>query len=114
MKECKHCKTPHKMRGNECRVCKDGIFRYKMNRLDILAMHKLQDGNCVLCKTPISMFMGSSGGHVDHCHKTGKVRGILCQKCNVSVGALENTRIDNVTAILHYIGYLEEQKQPVA
>ena len=74
----------------------------------MLALHKHQNGDCVLCKAPISMFTGSSGGHVDHCHKTGRVRGILCLKCNVSVGSLENMRIDNVTAILHYIGYFKD------
>jgi len=28
--------------------------------------------------------------HVDHCHRTGKFRGILCQRCNVRLAALED------------------------
>ena len=29
---------------------------------------------------------------VDHCHKTGKVRALLCFRCNVLLGAYENAQ----------------------
>jgi hypothetical protein len=38
-------------------------------------------GLCALC--------GESYGerpNVDHCHKTGKVRGVLCSRCNTGIG----------------------------
>jgi hypothetical protein len=28
---------------------------------------------------------------VDHCHKTGKIRGLLCQGCNMALGLLKDS-----------------------
>ena len=102
MKICKHCGSEHTMRGNECRVCKDGLFRYKMTRNDMLKLHEQQNGRCFLCETDIEMFKGHSGGMIDHDHKTGKVRGILCNRCNTIVGGLETHK--DVSKILEYLG----------
>lgn len=47
-----------------------------------------QGGRCAICKT--TRPGGKSGDtgrfHVDHCHDTGAVRGLLCHGCNVSIG----------------------------
>jgi hypothetical protein len=43
-----------------------------------------QGGRCAICG-------GGGNGkawHVDHCHETGKVRGVLCAKCNMALGLL--------------------------
>lgn len=40
--------------------------------------------------------------HIDHCHKTGRVRGILCHSCNISLGLL-NESITRVNLLLNYI-----------
>jgi len=37
---------------------------------------------------------------VDHDHETGKVRGLLCQVCNGSIGVLENVGLEKVQAYL--------------
>lgn len=44
---------------------------------------KLQDNKCAICK-----HVCKSGKQlaVDHCHDTGKTRGLLCSKCNVGIG----------------------------
>ena len=101
VKICKFCQSEHSMRGNECRVCKDGRFRYKMNRLDQIKMFEDQNGKCKLCDTDIKMFVGHKGGMIDHDHKTNMVRGILCNRCNTVVGGLENHV--NVQRLLKYV-----------
>ena len=40
---------------------------------------------------------------VDHCHDTGKVRGVLCHNCNRAVGLLK----DNIEVLKNAISYLE-------
>lgn len=53
-----------------------------------------QGGVCAICKLPESKL--SSGGGVkmlavDHNHTTGKPRGLLCQQCNIGIGALRDS-----------------------
>lgn len=54
------------------------------------AMFVQQGGVCALCQIP-----GRLGRHgklsVDHCHETGRVRGLLCTSCNISLGILGDT-----------------------
>lgn len=89
------------MRGNECRVCKDGLYRYSLNRLDMIALHESQGKKCAVCDTALEMFVGRKGGFIDHCHKTGRVRGILCNRCNTVIGGIENADLQRM---LKYIG----------
>ena len=100
-KICKHCGVEHSMSGNECRVCKDGLYRYKLNRLDMVSLLESQDKKCATCDTELEMFVGRKGGFVDHCHTTGKVRGILCNRCNTVIGGIENADLQRM---LKYIG----------
>lgn len=103
MKRCKHCnELVGKTRGAACQVCKDGIFRYKLNRLQQIQLYESQNRKCRLCDIELNMFVGHRGGFVDHCHSTGKIRGILCNRCNTIVGGLESHQ--NLERILNYIG----------
>lgn len=40
--------------------------------------------------------------HVDHCHETGRVRGVLCRACNMGLGMLGDTP-SRVRALLAYL-----------
>lgn len=51
-------------------------------------MYETQNGSCFICKKPQKELKNRL--HVDHCHKTGKVRALLCPKCNNAVAAYEN------------------------
>lgn len=46
-----------------------------------------QNGVCEICRNLLDM---SSLTHVDHCHKTGRVRGVLCSNCNRGIGYLQD------------------------
>lgn len=64
-----------------------------------------QGGRCAICGTTDPGVV--RGGHlsifrVDHCHKTGAVRGLLCHPCNAGIGLLgdDPQRIDQAAAYL--------------
>jgi hypothetical protein len=45
-----------------------------------------QGGSCASCGTAL---VDSASTHVDHCHKTGRVRSILCRRCNTCLGQFD-------------------------
>jgi hypothetical protein len=61
-----------------------------------------QHGCCAICHKPSSDFKKSL--HVDHCHTTSKVRGLLCSNCNRGLGHFQ----DNVLILQNAIKYLED------
>ena len=71
-------------------VNKDKRRNYDLNRnygIDndmYLQMLSEQNGCCKICN--ISEEENKSKLHVDHNHKTGKVRGLLCSRCNTAIG----------------------------
>lgn len=58
-----------------------------------------QKGLCAICTLPPP---GGQRLHVDHDHKTGKIRGLLCHGCNTFLGKLEK-RLSRLPAILAYL-----------
>lgn len=63
---------------------------------------KQQKHRCSLCKRHKSNFKKALA--VDHCHETGKVRGLLCDKCNVGLGSF----YENIKTLESAIKYLKE------
>lgn len=56
---------------------------YGLSKEEYLALLKKQNNSCAICK---NLFKAYGEPQVDHNHKTGKVRGLLCNKCNVLLG----------------------------
>lgn len=48
-----------------------------------------QNHVCAICKS-IQKHSNNEHLFVDHCHKTGKVRGLLCHKCNTAIGLMND------------------------
>jgi len=66
-----------------------------------------QGNTCALCKKEVQFLPGfSNAAHIDHCHSSGKVRGILCGNCNTALGKLG----DSVETIKNVLKYLEQGK----
>jgi hypothetical protein len=84
--------------------------RYGIGVEDYQTMYEKQEGKCAICnKHSTSVFTKGAVGFelcVDHCHNTGKVRGILCQSCNVTLGKVE----EKEEILLALIEYLKKHK----
>lgn len=64
----------------------------------------LDDQNylCAICKIDLSS-KNPKNVHVDHCHKTKKIRGVLCNSCNMALGLLK----DDTNIVKSCLEYLE-------
>ena len=51
---------------------------------------KSQGDRCAICEVPL---LDNRLTHVDHCHATGKVRGILCRHCNLLLGNAKDSLV---------------------
>jgi len=110
------CKHGHSLRwvaSNNCAICDREIrarnritVKYRRIRkeygLSPKEYHSLvnrQGGACAICgASPESHF----SLHIDHCHDTGRVRGLLCGKCNQAIGLLGHD-VKRLAAAMEYI-----------
>ena len=63
-------------------------FLYKLSLEQFDAMMAAQDSKCLICSKGPSLRHRKL--NVDHCHRTGVVRGLLCDRCNGVLGWIEN------------------------
>lgn len=86
------CKNKERVRsGAASAATRRHYYRsqYGLTQADLDAMLAEQGGVCAICGT------AKWNGHhdrpfVDHCHRTGKVRGLLCSECNNGIGKLKD------------------------
>ena len=78
---------------------------YGLNHAQVEQMKKDQDYKCYVCCKHEST-LGFKGLVVDHDHKTGKVRKLLCNSCNTALGLLG----EDVNIMASLIKYTEENK----
>lgn len=111
-RECKHKKAKEYYLDNT-EKCKKlarnrDLKKYGITLEDLEKMLRDQDNKCAICGKEIFLFGASKKitAHVDHDHKTGKVRGLLCQECNTGLGKF----MDNTDYLLSAVSYLKKNK----
>ncbi|MFI8878259.1 endonuclease VII domain-containing protein [Streptomyces sp. NPDC055243] len=89
--------------ASRCKACKaaagpEGHLRreYGISVAERDELIAAQKGVCCIC-------LAAPAVHVDHCHETGKVRGVLCFNCNAGLGLLR----ENTDAMHRAAAYLE-------
>ncbi len=111
MSSCKKCtKDKYSTKeGKERSIEYHLIKTYGITKQEYNEMLEVQGGACLLCNK--KSYKTSSGKvrslYVDHCHDTGKVRGLLCQNCNVGLGNFK----DDIPLLRRAINYLELHKE---
>ena len=64
-----------------------------------------QNGLCAICGISITLISNTNhSACIDHCHKTNKIRGALCRKCNSGIGLLN----DDINLLQNSINYLKK------
>ena len=97
-KECKYCKSSYDknkykhLDGREYHLKK----KYGLNIDDYSVMYDRCHGRCQICGDYKNTL------HVDHCHSSLRIRGLLCSNCNTAIGLLR----ENPVIILSAIDYL--------
>lgn len=77
---------------------------YNITKEEALSIRDSTD-SCGICNKPLEW----EARHLDHCHKTGKIRGILCGTCNRGLGAF----YDNVESLDRAINWLRKHNDQI-
>lgn len=80
-------------------------YNYGMDREDFDRMVLDQDGLCAICG--LVQIGENRSLAVDHCHTTGKVRGLLCDPCNLGLGNFKDNP-ENLLKAAEYLKSLPE------
>jgi hypothetical protein len=95
---------------NQCKVCvRSGRVAKRFDlTLDHLNRMKAEhSGECDICGSEETAIVYGTTKTlaVDHCHKTGRIRGFLCQNCNTALGKFN----DDIELLKSAIEYLKEK-----
>lgn len=104
---CKPCSITRSTRSIKNRQSKDpelfkkirrkyvACSKYKITHREFDELFNNSDGLCEICKRRVSLV-------IDHCHNTGRVRGLLCVKCNQMIGFADDDT-DKLKSAIRYL-----------
>ena len=79
--------------------------QYNLSQEELMSMYHSQNKKCKICGNTYEDISKHGGLYIDHCHATGKVRGLLCRNCNNLLGVSK----DNIVILQEAINYLKSQ-----
>lgn len=101
------------VKGKRCRTCRKDMQRwnnlariYGCTEEMYMEMLQNQGGKCAIC---LSLEPGGRWGnfYVDHSHKTGGIRGLLCHRCNTALGLFD----DDPESLMMAASYVCREKE---
>lgn len=116
------CKARKDGLGSYCKSCHDAKsagtkYNYELKRRAVLrkkygmtlesyeALLTAQDSKCAICNLDVKYHRRAL--NVDHCHETGRVRGLLCDDCNIALGKFK----DDISSLLRAAEYLATSRK---
>lgn len=110
-----HYGTGYIVRSHACKNCMRKkwsdewehhvVKKYGITIEEYRSMLISRNNLCAICNQPEKRMLGDEPQRlaIDHCHTTGKVRGLLCNQCNSMIGMVE----DNIVRLQKAIEYLK-------
>jgi len=82
----------YREKNREALVAKDRQRKFGITHQEYAKLYQSQGGVCAICSQPeTATRLGKVKSlAVDHDHKTGRVRGLLCSDCNTGIGKLKD------------------------
>ena len=80
-------------------------YAWGLNEEEFAALAEKQGGKCAGCDRDLS---DGKSTHIDHCHESGRIRGILCRNCNLALGLVH----DEPGTLLRLAHYLQAAQVP--
>ena len=92
---CKKCNSHYAKKNRNY----DSIYsKYGITEEEYLRIYEIQKNKCAICGKDFS----GKRLYIDHEHKTGKIRGLLCGRCNTGIGMFDDN-IDNLLSAIKYL-----------
>lgn len=87
----------------------ESLRKLGLKNEDFIKLNQEHNGYCKICDQPETSKSRSGNIRrlaIDHCHKSGKIRGLLCHECNTMLGKAK----DNIDILKSAIQYLESHQ----
>jgi hypothetical protein len=82
--------------------------KFGITQIDYNALLESQNRSCAICNIHLDEYKGVYGKgkkverfSIDHCHSTGKIRGLLCFNCNLMLGHAKDSQETLASAIMY-------------
>jgi len=111
-RKCKTCDADFTAKTSNERYCEDCRFlkRRGISQAHFNSMYEHQNGKCALCSKVLEKYGNGCGQNkwtrccIDHNHETGKIRGLLCGDCNITLGHIESKASSWLQVVADYLG----------